>query len=137
LELIADPDLRREAGAILEARQIFKAEALALIELHEVQGGLDEAQADGFVAALLETFRWHEDALVTRATYDRLVASHRLVADVVAFRGPHINHLTPRTLDIDAAQAEMLAQGWTPRRRSRGRRAVPCRSCCARPVSRL
>jgi hypothetical protein len=44
LELIADPDLRREAGAILEARQIFKAEALALIELHEVQGGLDEAR---------------------------------------------------------------------------------------------
>jgi uncharacterized glyoxalase superfamily metalloenzyme YdcJ len=127
LELIADPDLRREAGAILEARQIFKAEALALIELHEVQGGLDEAQADGFVAALLETFRWHEDALVTRATYDRLVASHRLVADVVAFRGPHINHLTPRTLDIDAAQAEMLAQGLDTKAQIEGppRRAVP------------
>ena len=33
------------------------------------------------------------------------------MADIVCFRGPHINHLTPRTLDIDAAQAEMIARG--------------------------
>lgn len=111
LELIADPALREEAAALLAARQIFRPETLALIARHEEQGGLDEAQADAFVMGLLETFRWHEDTLVDRATYDRLVASHRLVADVVAFRGPHINHLTPRTLDIDAAQAAMLARG--------------------------
>ncbi|WDF74461.1 VOC family protein [Novosphingobium sp. KACC 22771] len=111
LELIADPALREEAAALLAARQIFRTETLALIARHDEQGGLDEAQADAFVAGLLETFRWHEDTLVDRATYDRLLASHRLVADVVAFRGPHINHLTPRTLDIDAAQAAMLAQG--------------------------
>jgi len=30
---------------------------------------------------------------------------------VVCFKGPHINHLTPRTLDIDAAQAEMTRRG--------------------------
>lgn len=111
LELIADPALREEAAALLAARQIFRPETLALIARHDEQGGLDEAQADAFVAGLLETFRWHEDTLVDRATYDRLLASHRLVADVVAFRGPHINHLTPRTLDIDTAQAAMLARG--------------------------
>lgn len=127
LELIADPELRREAAAILEARQIFTPEALALIAWSEAQGGLDDAQADVFVAALLETFRWHEDTLVTRATYDRLVASHRLVADVVAFRGPHINHLTPRTLDIDAAQSEMQVQGLDTKAQIEGPplRAVP------------
>jgi uncharacterized glyoxalase superfamily metalloenzyme YdcJ len=38
------------------------------------------------------------------------------VADVVSFRGPHINHLTPRTLDIDAAQAAMIEHGMAPRR---------------------
>jgi uncharacterized glyoxalase superfamily metalloenzyme YdcJ len=110
LDLIADVALRGEAAEILDARRIFLPEAVALIERYEAHGGLDEAQADAFVAALLETFRWHQDALVDRATYDRLVASHRLIADVVAFRGPHINHLTPRTLDIDAAQAAMRAQ---------------------------
>ena len=44
-------------------------------------------------------------------TYRQLHAAHRLVADVVSFKGPHINHLTPRTLDIDAAQAEMPRRG--------------------------
>jgi len=111
LELIADPALRQEAAALLEARRIFRPETLALVARHEAQGGLSDAEADAFVAALLDTFRWHEEAQVDRATYDRLVASHRLVADVVAFRGPHINHLTPRTLDIDSAQAAMQAQG--------------------------
>ncbi len=36
--------------------------------------------------------------------YDRLHDAHRLIADVVSFKGPHINHLTPRTLDIDGVQ---------------------------------
>jgi uncharacterized glyoxalase superfamily metalloenzyme YdcJ len=36
-----------------------------------------------------------------------------LIADVVCFKGPHINHLTPRTLDIDVAQAEMPKRGIT------------------------
>jgi uncharacterized glyoxalase superfamily metalloenzyme YdcJ len=34
-----------------------------------------------------------------------------LIADEVCFKGPHINHLTPRTLDIDAAQAAMPERG--------------------------
>ncbi len=111
LELIEDEALRAEAEAILSTRQIFTDEAIRLIERAEAQGGLDEDEADRFVAALLETFRWHGDARVDAATYDRLHDAHRLIADVVSFRGPHINHLTPRTLDIDAAQAAMQARG--------------------------
>jgi hypothetical protein len=34
---------------------------------------------------------------------------------VVAFKGPHINHLTPRTLDIDAIQVGMPAKGIPPK----------------------
>ena len=41
--------------------------------------------------------------------------AHRLIADVVSFKGPHINHLTPRTLDIDAVQSGMPARGITPK----------------------
>ena len=41
--------------------------------------------------------------------------AHRLIADVVSFRGPHINHLTPRTLDIDKVQARMPARGINPK----------------------
>lgn len=111
LELIEDEALRDEAAAILARRQIFTSEAIELIATAERQGGLSDKQAEDFVAALLETFRWHAEATVNASTYRRLLDAHRLIADVVSFRGPHINHLTPRTLDIDAAQAAMPVRG--------------------------
>jgi uncharacterized glyoxalase superfamily metalloenzyme YdcJ len=111
LELVADPALREEAAALLAARRIFTPRLLALTARHEDVGGLTQTEAREFVAEALETFRWHGDAPVTTGQYRRLHAAHPLLADVACFRGPHINHLTPRTLDIDAAQAEMVARG--------------------------
>ncbi|MCW4456041.1 VOC family protein [Flavobacterium sp. MXW15] len=111
LELIEDAALRGQAAAILAQRRIFTADALALIEQCERDGGLGEEDAWRFVVEALETFRWHNDATVSLSTYHALHGAHRLIADVVSFRGPHINHLTPRTLDIDAAQAEMHRRG--------------------------
>lgn len=111
LDLVEDEGLRAEAEAILSTRRIFTDEAIRLIEMDAAEGGLDDADADRFVAELLETFRWHGDARVDAASYHRLHDAHRLIADVVSFRGPHINHLTPRTLDIDAAQVAMQARG--------------------------
>ncbi len=115
LELIDDADLRAEAEGILAAREIFTPGCRRLIDRAEAQGGLAAQDAEAFVTEALETFRWHSDALVTADMYRRLHAAHRLVADVVSFRGPHINHLTPRTLDIDRAQAEMPARGIAPK----------------------
>ncbi|WP_280192499.1 VOC family protein [Delftia sp. PS-11] len=111
LDLIADEALRAEAAAILARRSIFTERVLALIAQAEAAGGLTDAQADEFVREALETFRWHSESTVDGATYEALHKAHRLVADVVCFKGPHINHLTPRTLDIDAAQAAMPARG--------------------------
>ncbi|MFC0158417.1 DUF1338 domain-containing protein [Mameliella alba] len=111
LELIADEALRQKAAETLARRKIFTEGAVALTEKAEAQGGLDEADAKRFVAEVLETFRWHSDACVDAATFGALIDAHRLIADVVSFKGPHINHLTPRTLDIDAAQAEMIERG--------------------------
>ncbi|MER2176836.1 MAG: VOC family protein [Stenotrophomonas maltophilia] len=111
LELIENVALREQSAAILAQRRIFTDTALALIAQAEREGGLDEADARRFVIEALETFRWHGDATVSLETYHALHDAHRLIADVVSFRGPHINHLTPRTLDIDAAQAGMLARG--------------------------
>lgn len=111
LELIENVALREQSAAILAQRRIFTDTALALIAQAEREGGLDEADARRFVIEALETFRWHGDATVSLNTYHALHDAHRLIADVVSFRGPHINHLTPRTLDIDAAQAGMLARG--------------------------
>ncbi len=127
LELIEDERLRAEAAAILDARRIVTPGALALIGQAERDGGLDEAAATDFVAELLETFRWHATATVSAESYGHLLDAHRLIADVVSFRGPHINHLTPRTLDIDAVQAAMPAAGISPKEVIEGppRRACP------------
>ncbi|MBW4983605.1 VOC family protein [Mameliella sp. CS4] len=111
LELIEDEALREKAAATLARRRIFTEGAIALTEKAEAEGGLSAADAARFVAEVLETFRWHPEACVDDATFEDLIGAHRLIADVVSFKGPHINHLTPRTLDIDAAQAEMVAQG--------------------------
>ena len=126
LELIEDAVLRAEAAETLARRDIFTAGARELIDAAERDGGLDEAQADRFVDELLETFRWHAEATVDAPTYARLVGAHRLIADVVSFKGPHINHLTPRTLDIDAAQAAMPARGIAPKETIEG---PPARAC--------
>ena len=32
--------------------------------------------------------------------------THGLIADIVSFKGPHINHLTPKILDIDECQVQ-------------------------------
>ncbi|SER52234.1 Uncharacterized metalloenzyme YdcJ, glyoxalase superfamily [Vreelandella subterranea] len=115
LELIDDPELRQQASEILDARRIVTPQAEALIERFERQGGLTAEQAEQFVHQALETFRWHEQATVDLATYQRLQQEHRLIADVVCFKGPHINHLTPRTLDIDEVQRRMPQVGIDPK----------------------
>ena len=127
LELIADPALREEAGRILARRQIFSPGCLEAIERAQRQGGLTSGEAEAFVNEAVETFRWHADATVDLPTYQKLRASHPLVADIVCFKGPHINHLTPRTLDIDAAQAGMPAWGIAAKKTIEGppTRAVP------------
>lgn len=111
LELIEDDALRRLAKDILSARKIFSQEAIALIEKAEKQGGLDEADASQFVQEMTHIFKWRSHALVAQDTYEQLHDAHRLIADVVSFKGPHINHLTPRTLDIDSCQMAMHTAG--------------------------
>ena len=126
LDLIADAALREQAADVLASRKIFTDEAARLIEKAESEGGLGEADAKRFVAEVLETFRWHDRAIVDAGMYKRLHDAHRLIADVVSFKGPHINHLTPRTLDIDKVQALMPEHGIAPKAVVEG---PPTREC--------
>ncbi|PWL17151.1 DUF1338 domain-containing protein [Falsochrobactrum shanghaiense] len=126
LDLIADETLRAEAEEVLSKRNIFTPGAIALVEKAEAEGGLGDEDARSFVAEVLETFRWHDRANVSTELYHRLHDAHRLIADVVSFKGPHINHLTPRTLDIDAVQAQMPERGINPKAVVEG---PPTRKC--------
>jgi uncharacterized glyoxalase superfamily metalloenzyme YdcJ len=127
LELIDDPSLQQQAAEILAARDIFTPRCRELVSLHQQQGGLSAQQAEEFIPEVLETFRWHQQTTVDQRTYQALLEQHRLIADVVCFPGCHINHLTPRTLDIDRVQALMPEAGITPKAIIEGppRREVP------------
>jgi uncharacterized glyoxalase superfamily metalloenzyme YdcJ len=127
LELIENVSLRQRAAEILATRDIFTPRCRELIAQHEEQGGFTPAQAQAFVQEALETFRWHRHATVDQQTYQALHDEHRLIADVVCFPGCHINHLTPRTLDIDRVQALMPKYGIEPKILIEGppRREVP------------
>ncbi|HFP9406434.1 TPA: VOC family protein [Raoultella planticola] len=127
LELIANVELRQHAAAILARRDIFTPRCRELIAVHEEQGHFSPAQAREFVHQALETFRWHSHATVDADTYYALHNEHRLIADVLCFPGCHINHLTPRTLDIDRVQALMPECGMVPKALIEGppRREVP------------
>ena len=126
LDLIDDHKLRDNIETILENRQIFTEKTLELIDKSEKEGGLNKEDSETFVKEALETFRWHDTATVDYEMYDALLAQHRLIADVVAFKGPHINHLTPRTLDIDEVQTSMEARNIPPKDNIEG---PPTRKC--------
>ncbi len=126
LDLIDDEKLRENIETILENRQIFTEKALELIDKSEKEGGLNKEDAEIFVLEALETFRWHDTATVNHEMYEALLSQHRLIADVTAFKGPHINHLTPRTLDIDKVQASMEARNIPPKDTIEG---PPTRKC--------
>ena len=127
LELIEDKALRQRADEILQQRDIFTSRCRELLDKYDEEGGFTEALATEFVKEALETFRWHQSATVDEETYQALLHEHRLIADVVCFPGCHINHLTPRTLDIDRVQSMMPEYGIEPKVLIEGppRREVP------------
>ena len=108
---LLDEETRRQAEASLKDRQIFTPRTLELIEIHEAEGGLTPQQADGFIREALETFRWHSEARVSQEQYETFLKTSSLLADIASFKGPHINHLTPRVLDIIALHEKMQAMG--------------------------
>lgn len=126
IDLIDDAQLRSNVETILEKRQIFTEKVLQLIDKSEKEGGLNKEDAETFVQEALETFRWHDTATVDYEMYEALLNQHRLIADVVAFKGPHINHLTPRTLDIDKVQVSMEDRNIPPKDNIEG---PPARKC--------
>ncbi len=126
LDLIENQALKTDAEAVLAARHIFTDRLIEMIDQAEAQGGIYNKDADEFITEILITFKWHPEANITQELYDRLHQEHRLIADVVSFKGPHINHLTPRTLDIDQVQDLMPSRNIAPKAVIEG---PPSRKC--------
>lgn len=106
-----DPALQSLVQIILQARQIFTPRVHALVSQHETHGGLTHSEATELIAQGIQTFRWQNHTTVPEGVYNTLLRENPILADIVAFKGPHINHLTPRALNIDAVQKRMREVG--------------------------
>mgnify|MGYP000878746727 CR=1 FL=1 len=141
LDLIADAEAREIAAKALARRDIFTPRCRKLIDIQE-RRGFDDGESREFVIEATNIFRWSGRATVSAAVYQRLNSTHPLLADIVSFKGPHINHLTLHALDIDAAHGAMAAQGMQPKAIIEGpprrRRPILLRQtsfrACAEPV---
>ncbi|MFD7308742.1 2-oxoadipate dioxygenase/decarboxylase family protein [Promicromonospora sp. NPDC059942] len=105
-------DLEQRLENFLGARTLFGPELLALADRAEAEGGLPEDQAAEFLRLATEAFELSREP-VDQAWYRELEAVSAVAADIGGIASTHINHLTPRVLDIDDLYARMEAGGIT------------------------
>lgn len=123
------PELQPLARSLLSKRgPVFGQRAIDLVSQAETRGGLNASEADEFVQGGCDTLAWRNQISLTKKEYDALEADKNgdLLVDIMAFRNPHLNHLTPATADIDAVQRGMASYGLEPKERVEG---PPERKC--------
>ena len=91
---LLETEIQLKVTEIIKSRKILSDKCFALIEKFELDNGLSESDAKDFIVEALETFRWHKKARISKGFYKELLSINSLLADIVAFKGPHINHLT-------------------------------------------
>lgn len=102
------PATRNRIEELLAQREIFPSALLRLMRTAEDEGGLTESEAGDFITEAKHLFSWRGRAR-DHALYTNLVKARlNIAADIACFPNPHLNHLTPNTLDIDALHAEMV-----------------------------
>ncbi|MEU4158027.1 VOC family protein [Actinoplanes sp. NPDC026670] len=104
------PGLRARLEAFLAARELFGPELLALADRAEAEHGLPEPDAERFLELAVQAFELSPEP-VDRAWYAELEAVSAVAADIGGVRSTHINHLTPRVLDIDDLYRRMTDRG--------------------------
>ncbi|MFC4066543.1 2-oxoadipate dioxygenase/decarboxylase [Actinoplanes subglobosus] len=104
------PDLRSRLETFLAGRELFGPELLALADRAEAGHGLPEDDAERFLELAVQAFELSPEP-VDRAWYAELEAVSAVAADIGGVRSTHINHLTPRVLDIDDLYRRMTDRG--------------------------
>src|SRR6185312_4146111 len=106
------PELRVRVERFLAERRLFDP-ALITEARHIAQaGGAEPARAEKFVSAAVAAFALSREP-IDRGWYDELAAVSAVAADIAGVTTTHINHLTPRVLDIDELYRRMTARGIT------------------------
>ncbi|WP_406002225.1 2-oxoadipate dioxygenase/decarboxylase family protein [Streptomyces sp. NBC_00829] len=107
-----DPDLEARLESFLGRRELFPSELLRLAERAERERGLGEENAERFLALAVAAFELSPEP-VDRAWYAELERVSAVAADIGGVTSTHVNHLTPRVLDIDELYRRMGELGIT------------------------
>jgi uncharacterized glyoxalase superfamily metalloenzyme YdcJ len=107
-----DADLESRVRAFLDARRLFPAELLELADGAVADGGLGAEAAERFLGLATRAFALSPEP-IDQAWYDELSAVSGVAADIAGVTTTHVNHLTPRVLDIDLLYARMQQRGVT------------------------
>jgi uncharacterized glyoxalase superfamily metalloenzyme YdcJ len=107
-----DAELRARVQRFLSRRQLFDPALLARARVIAADGGCDVDEADDFVAQAVAAFALSREP-IEKSWYDELSQVSAVAADVAGVCSTHINHLTPRVLDIDELYRRMIARGIT------------------------
>ncbi|MFJ8630737.1 2-oxoadipate dioxygenase/decarboxylase family protein [Streptomyces sp. NPDC093568] len=105
-----DADLRARLEAFLDARELFPPELLVLADRAADLRELSEADAERFLRLAVGAFELSGEP-VDQAWYRTLERVSAVAADIGGVRSTHINHLTPRVLDIDELYRRMTDRG--------------------------
>ncbi|KAL2205493.1 DUF1338-domain-containing protein [Sarocladium strictum] len=119
-ELVRSKEARNLAEDMLRKRNIFSDQLMEMLQVAETQDGLYADQAGIFIREALKTFSWAPVAAASVDDYQLLKAQHPILADIACFKTAHINHLTPRVLNITVAQAAMQREGMSVKDRIEG-----------------
>jgi uncharacterized glyoxalase superfamily metalloenzyme YdcJ len=107
-----DAGLRTRVHAFLARRQLFDPALLAQARVIAADGGCDADTAPDFVAAAGAAFALSREP-IEKSWYDELSRVSAVAADIAGVGSTHINHLTPRVLDIDDLYRRMTERGIT------------------------
>lgn len=94
------------------SRELFGEELLALADRSAQQGGLEREDADRFLDLATASFELSDEP-IDHEWYHHLEAISSVAADIGGVPATHINHLTPRVLDIDDLYKRMSERGIT------------------------
>ncbi|MER5214406.1 DUF1338 family protein [Streptomyces sp. NPDC002838] len=105
-----DAGLRSRLETFLAGRELFPPELLALADRAEAERELPEEDAERFLQLAVAAFELSTEP-IDRAWYETLERVSAVAADIGGVRSTHINHLTPRVLDIDELYRRMTERG--------------------------
>jgi uncharacterized glyoxalase superfamily metalloenzyme YdcJ len=105
-------DLRGRVERFLAGRQLFDPALIAEARRIAADGGAEHARTEKFVAAAVSAFALSPEP-IDRGWHDELATVSAVAADIAGARTTHVNHLTPRVLDIDELYRRMTARGIT------------------------